>query len=90
MIGYFLKSQTGAALPYVDSFTTVFSLAATYMVTRKVLENWLYWFVIDAVSVGLYTSRGLYLTALLFTAYLVMIVIGGVRRLMRPIFSDSQ
>ena len=46
------------------------------MVARKILENWLYWFVIDAVSVGLFASRGLYLTALLFLVYLVMIVIG--------------
>jgi nicotinamide mononucleotide transporter len=46
------------------------------MVARKILENWVYWFVIDGVSVGLYTSRGLYLTALLFVAYLVMIIIG--------------
>jgi nicotinamide mononucleotide transporter len=45
-------------------------------VARKVLENWWYWFVIDAVSVVLYVSRDLYLTALLFIAYLVMIVFG--------------
>ena len=46
------------------------------MVARKILENWLYRFVIDAVSIWLYLSRELYLTALLFAAYLVMIVIG--------------
>jgi nicotinamide mononucleotide transporter len=46
------------------------------MVTRKILENWFYWFVIDAVSIGLYISRDLFFTAALFGAYLVMIVIG--------------
>jgi nicotinamide mononucleotide transporter len=46
------------------------------MVARKVLENWIYWFAIDAVSIGLYFSRELYFTAVLFTAYLIMIVIG--------------
>ena len=48
------------------------------MVARKILENWLYWFVIDAVSIYLYFSRELYLTALLFAIYLVMIVFGFV------------
>ena len=74
--GNLLSDYSDAALPYLDSFTTWGAVVATFMVTRKILENWLYWFVIDAVSVGLYTSRGLYLTALLFTAYLVMIIIG--------------
>ena len=46
------------------------------MVARKILENWIYWFVIDAVSVYLYLSRDLYFTAALFVAYLVMIVFG--------------
>jgi nicotinamide mononucleotide transporter len=46
------------------------------MVARKILENWLYWFVIDSVSVGLYLSRELYFTAGLFVGYLVLIVIG--------------
>jgi len=46
------------------------------MVARKVLQNWHYWFVIDAVSVYLYLQRGLDLTAILFCVYLVMIVFG--------------
>ena len=46
------------------------------MVARKVLENWLYWFVIDGVSVLLYITRELYLTAALFVLYLVLIIIG--------------
>ena len=69
-------SHTDAAFPYADSFTTVAAIVTTYMVARKVLENWVYWFVIDSVSVYLYASRGLYLTTLLFLSYLVLIVIG--------------
>jgi len=71
-----LMSRTDAAFPYVDSFTTVAAVVATYMVARKVLENWLYWFVIDGVSVYLYIARELTLTAALFVLYLVLIVIG--------------
>jgi nicotinamide mononucleotide transporter len=69
-------SRTDAAFPYFDSFTTVAAIVTTYMVARKVLENWLYWFVIDSISVYLYLARGLTLTALLFVLYLVLIVIG--------------
>ncbi|MDE2806922.1 MAG: nicotinamide riboside transporter PnuC [Gemmatimonadota bacterium] len=74
--GYLLSKNTEAALPYVDAFTTWYAVVTTYMVTKKILENWVYWFVIDSVSVYLYYSRGLYLTALLFIAYLVIIVFG--------------
>ena len=72
----YLMSRTEAAFPYVDSFTTVAAIVTTYMVARKVLENWLYWFVIDSVSVYVYIERGLALTALLFVVYLVLIVVG--------------
>ncbi len=74
--GHLLTEFSDAALPHLDSLTTWGAIVATFMVARKILENWLYWFVIDAVSVGLYIDRGLFLTALLFVGYLVLIVIG--------------
>ncbi|GMG86344.1 nicotinamide riboside transporter PnuC [Biformimicrobium ophioploci] len=77
--GYLLQSTTDAALPYLDSFTTWGAVVTTYMVTRKVLENWIYWLVIDAVSIYLYLDRELYLTALLFVFYVVLVVFGFIR-----------
>jgi nicotinamide mononucleotide transporter len=74
--GALLHHYTDAALPYVDAFTTLFSLITTVMVARKILSNWLYWFVIDSVAIYLYASRGLYLTALLFVAYVVIVIFG--------------
>jgi nicotinamide mononucleotide transporter len=74
--GAILAARTDAALPYADSFTTIGALVATYMVTKKVLENWAYWFVLDSVAVFVYVARDLYLYALLFVLYLVLIVIG--------------
>ena len=74
--GELLPRFRAAALPFADAFTTWAAVVATYMVARKILENWIYWFVIDAVSVYLYLSRELYFTAALFVAYLVMIVFG--------------
>ncbi|WP_444922410.1 nicotinamide riboside transporter PnuC [Microbulbifer sp. CnH-101-G] len=76
LFGYLLDNFTSAALPYLDSFTTLGAVVTTYMVTRKVLENWIYWIVVDGASIYLYLDRGLYLTALLFLLYVVLVVIG--------------
>jgi nicotinamide mononucleotide transporter len=74
--GYLLSEYSNAAWPYIDSFTTWSSVITTYLVTRKYLQNWLYWIVIDTVSVPLYIDRGLSLTALLFVAYIVIAIFG--------------
>ena len=74
--GYLLTTYTGAKMPYLDSFVSWGAIFSTWMVARKIIQNWHYWFVIDSVSAYLYFSRGLYLTALLFVLYLVLIVIG--------------
>ena len=74
--GYMLSYNSNAVAPYVDSFTTWGAILATFMVAKKVLENWIYWFVIDFVSVFLFLSRELYPTAALFVIYLVIIIFG--------------
>jgi len=74
--GYLLSVYSNASLTYADSFTTWGAIAATWMVARKVLQNWHYWFVIDSVSAVIYVSKGLWLTALLYLFYLVLIIVG--------------
>ena len=74
--GYLLSSNTAAKLPYLDSFTTWGSVFTTIMVAQKVLENWLYWIVINSVSIYLYIERGLDQTAAMFFLYLVLATIG--------------
>ena len=74
--GYSLSAYTDSRLPYLDSLTTWASVATTLMVARKVLENWLYWLVINSVSIYLYIDRELYQTAGLFVLYLVLSVLG--------------
>ena len=73
--GYFL-SPTDARMSYIDSFTFWSSVIAMFMVARKVLENWIYWIVIDAVSIFLYLDSKLYPTVGLYIIYLVLAVIG--------------
>jgi nicotinamide mononucleotide transporter len=74
--GYLLSTRTNAAFPYVDSLTTWSAIWATFLVARKVLENWWYWLVIDTASIFIYWSRDLELTSLLFVLYVIMIPFG--------------
>jgi nicotinamide mononucleotide transporter len=74
--GSLLNIYTSAAFPFIDSLTTWGAIFATYMVAKKLLENWVYWFVIDSISVMLFMSRGLILTSLLFFIYLFIIYFG--------------
>lgn len=74
--GYLLRSLTDAATPYVDSFTTVFSIFATLMMINLVPDNWWYWIIIDSVSIWLYYKRRLYLTAGLFALYTILSING--------------
>lgn len=78
-IGWVLAHKTRAAFPYLDTFTSVSAIVTTYMVAKKVLENWIYWIVLDSLSVYLYVARDLYLYAALFVVYVVLAVLGFVR-----------
>lgn len=74
--GLLLKRMSDAATPFVDSFTTIFSIFATLLMINLFPSNWIYWIIIDAVSVYLYFSRKLYLTSLLFLLYTIISVDG--------------
>jgi len=74
--GYALARFTDAVFPYIDSLTTWGAIWATFLVARKVLENWWYWLVIDVASIAIYWARDLQLTSLLFVVYVLMIPFG--------------
>jgi len=74
--GYLLSNNTDAALPYLDSFTTWAAVITTWMVARKILENWLYWIVINIASIYLYSERGFLLYAVLFALYVAIAIFG--------------
>lgn len=76
LIGVILERYTDSPVPYWDAFTTAVSFTATWMLARKILENWILWIIVDAVSMGLYIYRGLYPTLFLFAVYTTMAVIG--------------
>jgi nicotinamide mononucleotide transporter len=67
------------ALPYLDSGLTTLSLVAQWMMTRKILENWVLWIIADIVYVPMYISKGLYVTAGLYAVFLVLAIMGLVQ-----------
>lgn len=76
VLGRLFSDLFNSAMPYTDAFTTSFSLVATFMVTRKVLSNWLYWVIIDAFNIFLYWHRGLELSSGLYALYTVLAIVG--------------
>lgn len=76
LLGTITSRLPGTALPYVDAATTTISLLAQWMMTRKLIENWLIWIAVDVVYVGMFIYKGLYLTAFNYGIYLVLAVMG--------------
>ncbi len=71
-----LPGTAGPLVAFADSFVAWGSVLATWLVARKVLENWLYWIVLDTVAAGLYWTQGFQATAVLFLIYVVIAVRG--------------
>jgi nicotinamide mononucleotide transporter len=78
LLGALLQHSTDAALPFMDSFLSSTSLVAQWMMTKKLLENWLVWIAVDVLYVGMFVFKGLYLTAGLYAVFLVLAVRGYV------------
>ena len=72
----YLISIEASQSPYLDAGVTVFSVLNTILMARKVLQNWLYWIVIEAAAIVLYAQTGYYATIVMFTIYLVLALLG--------------
>lgn len=75
-LGLAMKTWTDASFPYVDAFAAVLSLIAQWMIAKRILENWLYWIVVNIVSIGLYISKDLYYTTALYILFLCLSIFG--------------
>lgn len=85
LLYWILADFTNSTVPGWDSFTTALSIVATWMLARKYIEQWLVWFVVDAVCVGLYIYKEIYFYAALYAVYTVIAILGYFKwlRLMR-------
>jgi nicotinamide mononucleotide transporter len=76
ILGYMLKNQTNADFPYIDSMLASLSIFAQILQTRKRLENWYIWILVDTVYILIYVSKELYLSALLYAVFLALAMQG--------------
>lgn len=75
----FLTECTDSRVPLFDSMSTALSIVAMWMLSRKLVEQWLVWLVVDMISVGLYIYKGIPITAALYTLYCILAVVGYMR-----------
>jgi nicotinamide mononucleotide transporter len=76
VLGTAMHRYTDAALPYPDAFTTMLSVIAQFLLTRKILENWMLWILADILYVGIYSMKSLYWMAGLYVIFLALCVQG--------------
>ena len=74
--GYLMRTLTDSPRPFLDSFTSVFGLLATWLEAKRFLEAWHYWIILNGISIGLYIDRGASFYAGLMGVYFVMSFIG--------------
>lgn len=75
-LGTWLSQKTDAAIPWLDALLSTTSLVAQYLLTRKVLENWVLWIALDLVYVPTFLVRGMYPTAALYAVFLALAFMG--------------
>ncbi len=78
-LGFIAHKYSTQALPYLDAFITAFSLIATWMTAKKILENWIYWIIIDFMALILYFSRDFYLISVLYLLYTLLAFAGYIK-----------
>ncbi|HCN82484.1 MAG TPA: nicotinamide riboside transporter PnuC [Sphingobacteriaceae bacterium] len=76
VMGLFLDHYTDTNVPYADGFCTSMSLVAQFLMTRKILQNWILWIIVDVCYVPLYLYKNLYLTSVLYALFLVLAIMG--------------
>lgn len=74
--GWMLQQYTNASYPFVDSLVLGFSVLAQFLLMERKLENWIFWIIVDIISVPLFWSKGLYITAAIYLLFLVNAIWG--------------
>ena len=75
-LGWCFENYSDATSPYFDALTTIFSFFATYLETKKILSAWIYWIIINGLTIGLYLTKGLDIYSTLSVIYFVMSFVG--------------
>jgi len=77
-VGLYLTQSAISKSPYLDAGVTVFSVLNTWLMAKKVLQNWLYWILINSAAIVLYAQNGYYATVVMFSLYFILAIVGFV------------
>ena len=78
-LGWYFENYSDAKSPYLDALTTIFSFFATYLEAKKILSAWIYWIIINGLTIVLYFTKGLEIYSALSVIYFVMSFVGYVK-----------
>lgn len=68
--GALMHNYTDASYPWWDAAVAILSVAAQILLSRRFVENWVLWIVVDLLAIGLYAAKDLWLTAGLYGIFL--------------------
>lgn len=74
--GYFMGANTDASYPYWDASVAMLSVAGQILMTRRFVENWHWWIIVNLISIPLYLTKNLHLTAGLYGVFLALAIAG--------------
>lgn len=72
IIGFSMEHFTNADMPYIDAATAAMSITAQWLMTRKKIENWVYWIIADLIYIAMYLAKALYFTTVLYLVFLIL------------------
>lgn len=74
--GHFMSANTDASYPYWDASVAMLSVAGQILMTRRFVENWHWWIIVNMISIPLYIAKDLHLTAALYSIFLILAIAG--------------
>ena len=74
--GWALDYTTEAFLPYFDALAMCSAFTAQWMLSRKYVENWLFWTIANLIYIGLWGMQGYYVTVGLFSIFIFLAIKG--------------
>jgi len=66
------------SFPYLDATLTGLSIYGTWLATKRKIENWIVWIIVDLAYVGMYLSKELWGTAVLYGVFILLAIKGYV------------
>ena len=71
-----LKHYTTSTVPLGDSFASATAYTGMWQMTRKKIENWIWWILTNTASIPLYFYKGAVFTSFQYIIFLILAIAG--------------